>query len=119
MLGCGIRHIAQAGEAPGERGRSHDVFANQPVCLFHILIGLPLPKHGAEHIGHAFVESAGLIRIREARGKLRHPMGELVTDHVVRRREVDEDRSVAVPIGHLAAIPESVVVTDAVMNGRK
>ncbi len=43
-------------------------------------------------------------------------VGELVPDHVVAEREVEEDLAVAIAIGHLRAVPEGVVVFYAVMD---
>src|SRR5258706_14367213 len=43
-------------------------------------------------------------------------MGQLVPDNVRRVCEVDKDASVAISVGHLSTIPESVVVVDAEMH---
>ncbi len=54
-----------------------------------------------------------LVRVGEAEAVLRHAVGELMANNVVALREIDEDVAVAVTVGHLAAVPECVVVLDA------
>ena len=49
---------------------------------------------------------------------LRDAVRELMADHVIALREVDEDRIVAVAIEHLRAVPHRIVEPVAVMDGR-
>jgi hypothetical protein len=55
------------------------------------------------------VERARLAAILKIARKRLHPVCELVGHHVERPREPLENLAVAIPIRHLAAIPESVV----------
>ena len=118
MRARGVHHVAQAGQTPIARRRAHNVAADQPVGAARILVCLPLPEHRAEAVGHAFIEAAGIVGIIELQAVLRDAVRELMADHVIALREVDEDRIVAVAIDHLRAVPHRIVEPVAVMDRR-
>jgi hypothetical protein len=77
-----------------------------------------LLDHGAENVGHRFVQRAGLIVIGELRRELGDAMGQFMRDDVQRGGETLENHAVAVAINHLPAVPEGIVVFLTVMDRR-
>ena len=115
---AGLGEIAQAGVSLLQCDGAEDTRADQPVRLCNSLLAPPLMKYRAEHVQDTHVESAGLVGVVQARGELGDTVGQLVADDVIRFGEVSEDLTVAVPVGHLGAIPEGVVVAHTVVNRR-
>src|SRR5260370_35984304 len=61
---------SQAAVALGLGRRAHDVGADQPVGLRHVLLGLPLAEHGAEAVRQALVQAAGIAAVVELQREL-------------------------------------------------
>ena len=63
------------------------------------------------------VQSAGLLHVNQACLVLGDAVTKFVADDVERDREAIEQRAVAVAKHHALAVPESIVVAIAVVNG--
>ncbi len=79
---------------------------------------MPLLDERAEHVRQGLVEGARLGVVLQVRGVLRDAVAELVPGDVEAAGERGEQDAVAVPVHHLLAVPERVVVLVAVMDGR-
>lgn len=113
----GLRHVAQAGEAALAGEPADDVAANQPIRACRILLEPPLAKHGAEAVGQALVETAGLLVVFKLQRVLREAMRQLMADHIHSRSQVDEQLAIAIPVNHLQAVPHRIVVFVAIVHG--
>ncbi len=97
---------------------AEDLGADQPAGLPRRLLLLVLLRQRPEDVGEALVQGSRLVLVDEPAGELDHAVGELVADHRERAGERREDHPVAVAVGHLLAVPESVVVVAAHVDAR-
>ena len=81
---------------------------------------LPADKglgRGAEDVRHRFVQCAGLVRVCEVGGGLRHTVSHFVRHDVETARKPGECRAVPIAEVELTTVPVRVGVADAIMNG--
>jgi hypothetical protein len=84
--------------------------ADEPVRLAGGLTQFPLLDEDSEHIGERFVEGPGLPLIGQASLVLCNPMRQFMADDTEALGESLEDDPVAIPVNHLHAVPEGVVI---------
>jgi hypothetical protein len=71
--------------------------------------------HGAEYVGHRFIERARFIRISQVGCSFRHAMRHFMAADIQRNKR-RKRRSVSVAVRHLLPIPKGIVVTRAVSH---
>src|SRR5206468_1606653 len=121
FVGCGARQCAAAGFDMSRRQVKPRARAPGPIISLPIsqsaLVTFCLACHWRNIEPNTSdmlsLRPPRLVRVGEAEAVLRHAVGELMANNVVALREIDEDVAVAVTVGHLAAVPECVVVLDA------
>lgn len=97
--------------------------ADDPVRLGGGVVEGALFDERAEHVGHGFVQCAGLVGVDEFGFELGDAVGQFVTNDVNGDGEAVEEAVVlglvlvTVAVDHLVAVPEGVVVALPVMDG--
>ena len=106
--GIGILHVPD-----GTASVDTDIATHQPVigALGEVFDGF------AEDIGEGFIEGARLVLIGQVGRKLRHAMGDLMP-YDVEGDECSVSGTVAIAIGHPAAVPEGIDVVGGIMDVR-
>jgi hypothetical protein len=79
---------------------------------------MPLAKHNAKYVGHAFIQGAGFASVFELRSILSHTMHDFVSYEVIRGYEVLEDQTITITEDTPIVFPKGVAVGPAVVDRR-
>ena len=109
VVGIGRARMLHVADRPPRGGRHQHLHTDQPARLRDRFPAPPLPHEHAKHVGEMLVERPRLAAVVEIARERLHAMRELVSHHIERPGESLEDLTVAIPIRHLATIPEGIV----------